>query len=401
MRALLGALARRGRPRLLVVAGDHAQRLRRRAGAVAPRVARRAHRAVPRHRRAPRAPRSSSSPWSAGSREEHLELMAAMSAAANRPLNWNVLAPSAPRRDARVRAAAAPATTRPSAAARVLALTVPERHPDAPLVQVRVRARRAAGLAQADGAADRPRRWRCSPNPEERAQARRAGRTPPRPGSSPAWRRGARTRSSRPSRPRTRASPDAVVGDIAAERGQDPFDALCDIVDRATSCARCSARGRAPTTRSRGSCAATCGATSARSSVRPTPAPTSTCCRRSTSPRRCSRVRASTSSCRSRRRCATSPTCPRGSTACASAAASPRAGTPTSWCSTPTRSGPGRSSGATTCPPARGACTAGPIGVDHVLVNGTEIVQGTEVTGATPGVVFRSGRDTDTVEARP
>jgi len=31
---------------------------------------------------------------------------------------------------------------------------------------------------------------------------------------------------------------------------------------------------------------------------------------------------------------------------------------------------------------------------------GTEIVQGTEITGATPGVVFRSGRDTDTVEAR-
>ena len=33
-------------------------------------------------------------------------------------------------------------------------------------------------------------------------------------------------------------------------------------------------------------------------------------------------------------------------------------------------------------------------GIDHVLVNGTEICRGGEFTGATPGTVFRSGRDT-------
>jgi N-acyl-D-aspartate/D-glutamate deacylase len=38
------------------------------------------------------------------------------------------------------------------------------------------------------------------------------------------------------------------------------------------------------------------------------------------------------------------------------------------------------------------------IGVDHVLVNGVEIVRGAELTGAYPGAVLRSGRDTDTVE---
>jgi N-acyl-D-aspartate/D-glutamate deacylase len=36
-------------------------------------------------------------------------------------------------------------------------------------------------------------------------------------------------------------------------------------------------------------------------------------------------------------------------------------------------------------------------GVEHVLVNGTDVVSGGELTGAVPGRVLRSGRDTDTV----
>jgi N-acyl-D-aspartate/D-glutamate deacylase len=36
-------------------------------------------------------------------------------------------------------------------------------------------------------------------------------------------------------------------------------------------------------------------------------------------------------------------------------------------------------------------------GIEHVLVNGVEIVRGREFTGATPGRVMRSGRDTETV----
>jgi N-acyl-D-aspartate/D-glutamate deacylase len=39
-------------------------------------------------------------------------------------------------------------------------------------------------------------------------------------------------------------------------------------------------------------------------------------------------------------------------------------------------------------------------GVHHVLVGGTEIVRGGAYTGATPGTLLRSGRDTETVHAR-
>ncbi len=44
--------------------------------------------------------------------------------------------------------------------------------------------------------------------------------------------------------------------------------------------------------------------------------------------------------------------------------------------------------------------TAGAIGVEHVFVNGVETATANVATGATPGAILRSGRDTDTVSTR-
>ena len=49
-------------------------------------------------------------------------------------------------------------------------------------------------------------------------------------------------------------------------------------------------------------------------------------------------------------------------------------------------------------PAGAGRLYADARGIEHVFANGVEIVRDGEDTGARPGVVFRSGRDTDTIE---
>jgi N-acyl-D-aspartate/D-glutamate deacylase len=51
-------------------------------------------------------------------------------------------------------------------------------------------------------------------------------------------------------------------------------------------------------------------------------------------------------------------------------------------------------------PGGAGRVYGGAVGIEHVLVNGVPCVRGTELLDARPGTLLRSGRDTDTVTAR-
>ncbi len=79
------------------------------------------------------------------------------------------------------------------------------------------------------------------------------------------------------------------------------------------------------------------------------------------------------------------------------AAPSPSARTPISSCSIPTRSGATPATLVRDLPGDAPRMVAASTGVMRVYVNGVETVVDGEATGALPGTVLRSGRDTDTV----
>lgn len=331
-----------------------------------------------------------------GFAEEHLELMTAMSAAANRPLNWNVLAPSATRAADAWRQLEA-GTYAAERGGRVLALTVPH------VIATHLTFKAGFVLDALPG-------WRkpmALSVPEKIALL-----------SDPDQRRALAEQAASPEAGVLRGMADwgshtivetfhpdnadlagRSVGEIAAERGQDPFDALCEInvLDemrtvfrpRGTSDDEASWHLRRDIWRDG---RAVVGASDAGAHLD-----------------MLSTFNYSTSMLQSARDHDLVPVeevvhyltdvparlyglKDRGRVA-------------EGWCADlvvfdPATVGPDRVAWTTDLPAGAGRLYGGAVGIDHVLVNGVEIVQGGELTGATPGVVLRSGRDTETVEAR-
>jgi N-acyl-D-aspartate/D-glutamate deacylase len=158
--------------------------------------------------------------------EEHMELMAAMSAAANRPLNWNLLAVTAGNEEA-YRHQLSASDYAAARGGRVVALTVPDP------VQTRLSFHTGFILDAVPGWADFfklpvAERVAVLSDPEKRRQLNATAQT----GDSPLrfLTRWETIRIGETFAPGLSRYEGRLVGDIAAAEGKDPWDALCDIL---------------------------------------------------------------------------------------------------------------------------------------------------------------------------
>ncbi|MHB8669226.1 MAG: N-acyl-D-amino-acid deacylase family protein [Acidimicrobiales bacterium] len=159
--------------------------------------------------------------------EAEVDLMASMSLAANRPLNWNVLGVNSARPDAHVHQLDA-STRAAERGAVVVALTLPH------IMTIRLSFLSGFILDGLPGWRDTmalrpPERVRALADPDVRARLGAAASSPEA-GMLGALARWERMEIVETFSPANAGLEGRMVGDIAAERGRSPFDALLDVV---------------------------------------------------------------------------------------------------------------------------------------------------------------------------
>src|SRR2546421_2390028 len=157
--------------------------------------------------------------------DEHVALMAAMSAAANRPLNWNVLVVGAGNDTYRAQLEASDRAAEQGG--RVLALTVPA------VMQLHLNFRSGFLFDALPGwgptmALPDEEKMRALTDPEVRRRLRESAESDT--GLFRAMLRWERLQIGETFAPENQALSGRTVADVAAERGADPFDALLDVV---------------------------------------------------------------------------------------------------------------------------------------------------------------------------
>ena len=162
-----------------------------------------------------------------GFEDEHLQLMSDMSKAANRPLNWNVLVPNAARAEYAWTALGA-GDYAAERGGRVLALTVPDTMKTFLSFKSGFVLDALPGWAKTMALAP-DEKMKVLSDPDERKRLSE-GAASPEAGMLRGLANWANMEVNQTFAPENEGLAGRTVGDIAAERGQEPFDTLCDIV---------------------------------------------------------------------------------------------------------------------------------------------------------------------------
>jgi len=162
-----------------------------------------------------------------GFEQEHLELMAEMSRVANRPLNWNVLVPNSGRPDYAWEMLAA-GDFAAARGGRVLALTVPD------TMKTYLSFKSGFVLDALPGwaktmALPPAEKIKALGDPAERLRLKEGAQSPEA-GLLRGLARWEAMEIAQTFAPENASLAGRTVGEIAAARGEDPFDVLCDIV---------------------------------------------------------------------------------------------------------------------------------------------------------------------------